>query len=214
MPRRIPKRPVRAVKDPAPVTTPDWALVERAYGYPLPETARQLILDWTRVYIAQRAAEQGGLPVAGMKQRLGHTLTAADGLAKALTGEDDFLPPYCIERVRADDGKPKEIVVFDLDHSIRELVVLRDGLRRVLAKLEVMHQHKEGEAWAAWVRELTAICEDHKLPTHARQDNDTAQEKPSPFVRLIDVLERQLNQPRRRASLLALASAINRARSK
>jgi hypothetical protein len=71
--------------------------------------------------------------------------------------------------------------------------------------------HREGECWRGWVRALTQIAKQHKLPIGASTD---ATHGPSPFVELVRELQRHVLPEARRhtRSYEALAKAIQRAR--
>jgi hypothetical protein len=96
----------------------------------------------------------------------------------------------------------------------RVLAPLLGACKSALAELDDpnLPGHREGECWRGWVRELTQIAGQHKLPIGART-TDTP-DGPSPFVELVRELQwRALPEARRHThSYKALAKAIQRAR--
>ena len=201
MPRRSPKRPVRAVKAIRPrITGKQWAAIEGAYRHPIAKV-RQAIHDGLREYAVLWRAEFGGVPIKAADKHLADIREHTKALLAALTSEGDtaLLTHDWIEQADVDLDRLRGLLIV-LGHVCNQLPVLRP--------------HKEGEAWGAWVRGLTAICEEHHLPTEARQDPD-ARFAPSPFVAFVEKLQEFLPPQLRRHthSLLALASAINSARA-
>ena len=162
---------------------------------------RQAILNGLREYTALARAESGGVPIKTANKNLADIRNHAKALLAALTAEGDaaLLTLDWIEQADV-----------DLDR-LRGLLII---LGHVCDAPPDLRPHKEGEAWAAWVRGLTAICDKHGLPTEARQDDD-AERKPSPFVAFVAKLREFLppHLQRRTQSHTALAGAINRARA-
>jgi hypothetical protein len=201
MPRRLPKRPVRAVKARGRrITGKQWATLEEAYRRPI-ETVRQAILDSLREYAVLERAESGGVSTRAVDKQLVDIREHTKALLAALTatGDTALAAHDAIEQAGVDLERLRGSLIV-LDHAYDRMPDLRP--------------HQKGDAWDAWVRGLSKICHDHDLPTGAAQDDD-AEHKPSPFVAFVEKLQTFL-PPRLRLhtySRVALAGAINRARA-
>jgi hypothetical protein len=75
-------------------------------------------------------------------------------------------------------------------------------------------EYRDGQAWGWWIQGLTRIVKEHRLPAGVSTEVDK-NDRPLPFVRLVEKLESYLPadaRPRKR-SPAALAMAISRARN-
>ena len=216
MPRRSPKRSVHAVKAAwseitrkrwvaktawPTITRKQWVAIGKAYMRPIRVPVRQAIDNSLREYAALERAEAGGVPITAADRVLADIRDHARALLAALTAEGDaaLLAHDLIEQAGIElDPLRGRLAVLDHEYPLLDL-----------------RPHKAGEAWDAWARNVTAICNDHRLPTEARQDDD-AQHKPSPFVALVEKLQAflPLQLQRHTQSRIALATAINRARAR
>lgn len=77
--------------------------------------------------------------------------------------------------------------------------------------------YEHGFIWNWWIRALTIILKEHGLPYRARNDSDKQKgqkEEMSPFVRLVDKLQKCIPKSAQRSTAgpHALAKAVTRAR--
>jgi hypothetical protein len=120
-------------------------------------------------------------------------------------------------------------LAFDGRDGIQNLAVqvgrdVTNACDRALAELRCQDHSgfRHGEMWERWIRDLTTIASDAKLPTRVRKDTDKIKsDKPSPFVSLVRELQSCLPEEYRRshppgadaAANIALSTAIVRARA-
>jgi hypothetical protein len=198
-------------------TNEQWKQIERAYGHALSDNVRQDIVAATINFLLFEPFERAAEPVSLARERVLTVQEAAknlhDALVTAKATTATFYAHHLIKQHFADEaywsrkfrGRNRDKLVR-LRHVLAPLL---DACKSALAELDDpnLPGHREGECWRGWVRALTQIAEQHKLPTNASR-------KPSPFVVLVRELERYvlLEARRHTHSYEALAKAIQRAR--
>ncbi len=202
MPKRLPKRPVRALQRcQIEISDKDWTAIERGFGSSVPAAARQDIAEATNNFVAFMAAEHRALPIKDARGSITRIQKKAREFLSALNAlhrdAGDLL-----ERHSADNGR--------VSGNVAAFAASCDY---ALAELQNMTAHYEGGAWAAWVRDLTSIAKAHGLPSAARKDIDKS-DRVSPFVRLVKALQDHIpkNYRRHAHSDWALAKAVSIAR--
>jgi hypothetical protein len=227
MPRRLPKRPVHAVKAAWPkITRTQWAAIGKAYERPIRAPVRQAIDNSLREYAALERAESGGVSTGAVDTQLADIREHAKALLAALTAEGDtaLAAHDLIEQAFAvEEPLPESFIHVPGYGSFRVCARIGfgpDQLRGLLIVLEHAYDrlpdlrpHQKGDDWDAWVRGLTVICEQHDLPTEVRQDLGR-QRRSSPFVVFVESLQKALppHLQRHTHSRGALTSAINKTR--
>jgi hypothetical protein len=205
-------------------TDEEWKRLEQAYGHKFSGAIRQRICEATTNFLRfepfERAAEPRSL---ARKQVL-----AFQQAAKAVH-EAWFTVPattatvyahHLIKRHLTNDPIWRRMLHGrNRDDFVRRLpALLLDAGLSALADLDDPRGpgYRKGECWDEWVRKLTYIAKEHRLPTSARTDTDKkkASTKSSPFVLLVRELQQLVPAAAARHghSDDALAKAIQRAR--
>jgi hypothetical protein len=209
-------------------TNQQWKQIEQAYGHALTDV-RQAIITVTINFLLwepfERAAESVLLARKEVLkvQKAAKNLHGASVTARATAAT--FYAHRLIKRHLADEkfwsrkfgGRNSDEFV-----QLRRLLALvldactsvLDACTSALAELDDPNQpgHREGDCWRDWVRALTRIAKQNKLPSHVGNDPDP--DKASAFVVLVHELQLCMKPEARRYmhSTVALAQAINRAR--
>jgi hypothetical protein len=118
-------------------------------------------------------------------------------------------PRLAARRRRRRDRRADKLYHFQ--GVLTSLVVACDC---ALGDLSAAEGYRGGEAWNCWIQALMRIAQEHSLPFGVSTELDK-DSRPSPFVRLVQELERYLpaNARSRKRSPAALAMAISRARN-
>ena len=156
--------------------------IERAYRHALSDNVRQDIVAATINFLLFEPFERAAEPVSLARERVLTVQEAAKNLHDAfVTAKATTATFYAHHLIKQELDDPN------------------------------LRGHREGERWRGWVRALTQIAEQHKLPIGARTDTTHG---PSPFVVLVRELQRYVLPEARRHthSYEALAKAIQRAR--
>ena len=196
----------------------DWARLERAYGYPLPDPLRASILEATEKFLMHAEFEQTAPDIAEADKYISAVKKAAGELRKAILGR----PGLAIFKARqllreladlpADDDR--DGVTYLAWCTLPDLARACDAATAELSELGVGN-FRDGAAWDRWVRELTALLHSRRLPTGARKDSDKNAGDPSPFVALVWEMQERIPPRFRRSdqSLHALTAMVTRART-
>jgi len=208
MPRRLAKRPVRALPT-ARIEIEDaqWRSIEQGYGCSLADVVRLEIAQVTNDFIALAVAEGHAPSTKEVRKRIEHIRRTARAFLSTLENTYDDAGLLAQDRIEQKFGDLRE-----LHGSIAVLAVNCD---QALTDLESATRHYRGSVWEHWVRELTSIAKKHNLPTGVRKDADkSAEDTPSQFVLLVQTLQKVVPENYRRHfnSSNALATAINLAR--
>jgi hypothetical protein len=220
MARSVRTLPVASVSGGHPEFSPtnkQWKQIERVYGHALSDNVRQDIVAATINFLLFEPFERVAEPVSLARERVLTVQEAAknlhDALVTAKATTATFYAHHLIKQHFADEAYwSRKFRGRNRDKFVplrRVLAPLLGACKSALAELDEpnLPGHREGECWRGWVRMLTQIAEQHKLPTDASR-------KPSPFVALLHELQRYVPRQARRHthSYEALAKAIQRAR--
>jgi hypothetical protein len=116
------------------------------------------------------------------------------------------------------------VIPRQFSHHVYELLSPPGGGRRcrIVAEMELRSGsgYVRGTMWARWVYWLTIIMREHELPHAARSDSDKRKGEMSPFVLLVQELQKHLSVetqqtitiPKQKGVVETLARAISRAR--
>jgi hypothetical protein len=187
------------------LTNRQWKQIERAYGDVLAANVRQAIVEATINYLLFESFERAAEPVSLTRRKVLAVQKAAKNLYDALV-----TAPATTAMIYA------HLIARDRDRNefVRLLPPLAGACASVLARLDDpnLPGHRERDCWRDWVRALTRIANQRKLPTGAHDTDKTW--GPSPFVVLVRELQRHVPPEARRhgGSDVALAKAIQRAR--
>jgi hypothetical protein len=206
-----------------------WMRVEEAYGYPLDPSVRKKICAVTRQYLQWAELEQSARSSAECARRVCMIKDAARAFRKAILEHSPKISRDADYYARWMICKHMELA-FDGRDGLQNLAVRFDRqisttCDRTLAELRCQESFgfRHGEMWERWIRDLTTIVSDVKLPTQVRKDTDKIKSgKPSPFVSLVRELQTCLPQEYRRSrppgadavANIALSTAIVRARAR
>jgi hypothetical protein len=205
----------------------DWGKIEDSYGSVISPEARTLIIAATNGFIKEASAEATGRMEDAFKR-----VNRLHRCAKDFIEVVNERPPVDVTRQYVDDEISLSNEILNASNPTtgrpptREYVIehLQDVTRfgsaweLTLETLNFASQYNywpDGAAWGKWVRTLTHLVEELKLPAGVRKDSDKNRlGKSSPFVDLIFGLQCHIpaeHVPQRTAD--ATATAINRARS-
>jgi hypothetical protein len=109
--------------------------------------------------------------------------------------------------------EPAHTLIDALTSILTSFVVACDKARQDLH--EESDEHRLGEPWETWIRNLTEILKRNGLPTAARKDATLNKSgRPSAFVLFVEELQKSFSEVFRRGthSAGALTEAIGRAR--
>ena len=216
--------------DPVTISDELWLAAEAKYKQLITADVRQRIEEVTQQYVARAIFEHGAVPVSDARNYLGKIRLAAERLRDLVSlrpGEVDG-PWYArhllmnhIRDKRLGNVRPKMLKSGrrdprNLNDPIAALVaVLTSCDAACVSALSELdnpnYSVAEGEAWGGWIRQLTAIMKDAGLRAGAAKDIGH-EEDPSPFVFLVQRLQRALPVVQHTQSAGALAKAINAAR--
>jgi len=195
-----------------------WKSMEVALDREISTGVRIRLIDLTNNFLSFAPAEVTAEPISGTEKRLAKIRKAAGALQKVLIedrhNEADFFADHLIELNFDDARLGKREKIDSLTGLLTSLIA---SCMRAQGDIdgEVFAEHKPGQAWAVWIRNLTKLLRENDLPTHARKDSDkTWGGQASPFVQFIDRLQACFDPKYRRGShsKVALAEAITLAR--
>jgi hypothetical protein len=209
------------------LTDEKWQAIERAYGRKLNPDVRQQITTVTKHYLKDCVFDRSAAPKKMALKRIRRVRRAAGDLEKVMLDSKPFSASsdeLSREQQQSAHSYADGLIRRHLDerrsrardklhhfrHALKSLVVACDG---ALNDLSAARGYRDGEAWGWWIQELTRIAGEYGLPTGVSTELDR-NDRPSPFVRLVQELDRYLPaDPRQRRSPAALAMAISRARN-
>ena len=210
-------------------TNEQWKQIERAYGHALTDNVRQAIVAATINFLLWEPFEREAKPISRARERVVTVQKAAKSLHDALVLYEELVTaPATTATVYAHQlikrhfaGEEFWSAKFrsrnggELARLKRVLAPLPSACASALAELDDpnLPGYCEGACWRGWVRDLTRIAKQHKLPIPVRTDTDKKW-RPSPFVALLYELQQHVPVAARRHmhSKAALAKAIQRAR--
>src|SRR5262245_8649980 len=210
-------------------TNQQWKQIEQAYGHALADNVRRAIITATINFLLWEPFERSAESVLLARKEVLKVQEPAKNLHDAAKNLHDALVTapattattsahHLIKRHFADEklwsrkfgGRNRDKYVR-LRHL---LALLLDACTSALAELDDpnLPGRREGDCWRDWVRALTRIAKQNKLPF--RVGNDPDPDKASTFVVLVHELQLCMKPEARRHmhSKVALAQAINRTR--
>jgi hypothetical protein len=157
-------------------------------------------------------------PVDEASNRVNALMTAAEELLGALVdaGSSGDGAVYAIQLLQRHFVEPelrRRNMLNALTSIVTSFVVACDKARQELG--EQGDEHRRGQSWDTWIRNLTEILERNDLPTAARKDAMLNKSGiGSKFVLFVEQLQRNFEERFRRGthSTEALAVAIGRSR--
>lgn len=193
------------------ITKQDWSRIEQAYQCTLTAQQKKAIFNVTWNFLSFVPGEAGAETVR----------TEANEVGRAQKACQTFLDLYMHNINSNSQGSALISERFEvhkkhkLFHSY--LTSYIDACDWALAEIKDPKNHgwRKGDMWNLWVKELTAIAREGRLPHQVRQDDDKNRAgKSSPFVVFIRELQISIPLEFRRPihSESALATAIVRAR--
>jgi hypothetical protein len=212
----------------------DWRGIENAYGHALSPEVRTRIGVATNDFVRGASAENNGRMADALARSRALHRRAKDlktAIEKRPTGDqireyvdDEIALSHAIQNATkyreslgmrmAPLAERKYVTEFlhELDRFIK-------ACERTIQEFDYMSRYNywpDGAAWEKWVRNLTRLADDNRLPTGVRKDVDKNwRGKASQFLELIRAIHDHLPAnfiPKR--SKDALATAITRARSR
>jgi len=222
MPRNKRLLPIAEALGPPPrVSIPDnqWHCLEGILGKVLQPAIRKEIIEVTDRFLGFAVFDPTREPVDEASTLL-NALTKTGGdflgaLVDAGEGSDDGAV-YAVQLLRRHFKEPKlrhRNKIDALTSILTSFVVACDKARKELDKEG--DEHRLGESWETWIRNLTEILNRNGLPTAARKDATLNKSgRPSAFVLFVEELQKSFSEIFRRGthSAGALTEAIGRAR--
>jgi hypothetical protein len=183
--------------------------IEHRYGHALPLKAWAKVLIATELFLLSSQAEDQLMSISDLKTALAATREHAQRLKEKLSNDDaNGIRPVMISNL-------DELVVIELLLALEQVVRKSKALEDLVSDSDYQG-FQVGGAWQHWTISLASILKEHGLPYQVRKDVD--KQKPgsaiSPFVKLVDSLQRLLPEKVRRhtQSLDALSQALVRGR--
>jgi len=189
------------------------AVVEVAYGRPLADAAWERIKASTNRFVSE---DQLTPNLKELRQRLTSLSKAADYFEREFP---NGLPaPTTLKKLHR--SLLKELSILDLEvATVMPYLQTLARVSRILADYslhnpECLDALSRDELWDIWIADLTGIAQRERLPSGARKDSDKTTGQASPFVRLVNALQRFIPPSRRRFihSIDGLATGVSRAR--
>jgi len=197
-----------------------WERIESAYGHQLSPPVRRCICDATQRFIRIADLEKKAELLETAKDRLSELQKVAGDFTSEVVGQlrgsDETLYGLRLIEEHFDDPRvPEHANKLEYIAGIMTSLTLacRSAEDNLIADNSLGMRH--GMAWNAWIRALTAIAPEHKLPFGARKDSDKQKtDTPSPFVSLVRELQECIPKEHQRSTKTdnALAGAISKAR--
>jgi hypothetical protein len=207
--------------EPVNLSEENWETIEKAYGQTISQSARAEIVSTTIQFLQLAAAEDTPLMKDALK-RITCLRDRAQSFNDVMNERPigDEIRTYVNDRLAETYGLlnydqaafPTRNYVARLSLELARFVNVCNEELRFLPQYDYW---PDGGAWEIWVRELTIIFANHKLPTGVRKDVDRQPEDtPSAFVNFVWSIQKFLPKQRVRAhSTGALATAIHAARN-
>jgi hypothetical protein len=205
----------------------DWSSAEKAYGNSIPQTARDQIEAATGAYLFHIQAESAAAAMKDARNRI-EQIAKRCAILKDAIGETPLCDPdaqiFASQLINAeyralmgipppDCEIPLRAFALEIEGVSRKADFFAEACNRAVNRLKEERGRRENETWEEWVRSMVSICEQHRLPTEARNDCnndpyiDSDEKMESEFPRLIRTLVPDMKSPG------ALAKAINRAKA-
>jgi hypothetical protein len=226
MPKPRPTISIAHADDVPPIAFTDevWQAIEHAYGRQLNADVRQQITTVATEYLKDCVFERTAAPKAMARKRLKRIRRAAGDLEKVMLDRAAF-SVSSDELSEEQQQSAHSYANYLIRRYLGEARLARDKLHHFLGVLHTLvvacdcalndlcAAQGVGDAWSWWIQGLTRIAQEHSLLTGVSTEPDKSG-RPSPFVRLVQELDRCLPaNARQRRSPAALAMAISRARN-
>jgi hypothetical protein len=197
----------------------DWLRIEKGYGHPLSDDVRERIREATTQLVYYEVFERNAEPLSAATGRVNSIKKATSNLVSALMAISSDAKVYADHLVKKHFSDPRLATPRDdLFHSlIGVLSSLSVACNLALKEMgnTNLTGYREGDRWDQWVRQLTKIAQESKIPFAASKGSDKATTY-SAFILLVEALQNCVPASARRHlhSKAALAAAINRARKR
>ena len=223
MARRVPLLPIASASSEPPLTITDsWDRIEKAYGHSLADHVRQCILETTKSFAYFEVFERTARPLQDAIDIVSTVRGTANSLQNALAGsfkgsvDASYYAESLIKRNFRDPRlKVPRYSCGPFDALSGVLTSLAVACNLALGEMESSDApgHREGECWEDWIRSLTRISQENRLPWRVSKGSDKSAQE-SPFTMLVAALHECVPKDARRHhhSNAALAKAINEAR--
>jgi hypothetical protein len=213
--------PIASALGPPPkiaIRDEEWRRLEELLGQDLQPAIRKEIIAATDRFLNFAVFDFTREPVDEASNRLNALMTTGEELLGALgdAGSSSDGALYAIQLLRRHFVEPKlgrRNKFNALTSIVTSLVVACDKACQELG--EQGDEHRRGESWDTWIRNLTEILKRNDLPTAARKDAVLNKSGiASNFVLFVEQLQRNFEERFRRGtqSTEALAVAIGRSR--
>ena len=209
MARPKPNLPFALVEDEPALLDFDWRAIEDAYGFPIHEKVRTDIEAATWRYRLFAQCEQKAVPLSDVKNLINALKRDAKAFQTALSkanslhsGAAAALVEFVMQKIF---GRRLRLQFLELE--LGSFVRACDLAEADLDKNRPL-SHRDGEAWGAWIREMTDIMKEHGLNIEAGKNRDGQPDDgtKAPFTALVEAVHGQSR------SSGALTKAIHRAR--
>jgi hypothetical protein len=213
--------PIASAGGPPPTVTVNgtrWETLERIIGKSISPALRTELIDATNHFLSFAVFEHTAEPLDSAVERVTAVSRAANRFWRTLIegggGDAGFYANNMIEMHFTDSRMPRRHKIHNLIGIMTSFMVACDLAGKELVS-EDNAEHRIGECWEGWIRRLTEILKQNKMPTSARKDAAKNKSgKASDFVRFIEELQKGFDSKFRRGthSTSALAEAITLAR--
>jgi len=206
-----------------------WKAIETAYGRELSPAVREEMGSATAQYVDFATAEKAAPPSLPARRRIERLRKRAKQLLEELDERNSFAAPA--PELYADEliyfhlyprSNPKallpgrrHLLLAPSSAEVERIVAGCDAALSEMGRTSAPGYWHEGSSWNSWVVQLTEIAASHGLPVGAAVTVKKAEpDQYSPFIRLVQALQRCLPSDLRRSMLSddALTEAIKRAR--
>jgi hypothetical protein len=193
----------------------DWAGIEQAIDREITPAAREKICTATQTFMQSAEFEANAPSLTEAEDRLKRLTSATEEAWRALLGETgggSDVAAYIKDLIGRN-------LLGSATAAMSDLLVAYGNAKGMLSELRDnrAHCYEEGAAWRDWIRALTEIAIEHRIPTGVRTDTRQDPDKTaSCFVVLVGKLQASIPQRFRRHthSSEALAKAITRSRDR
>jgi hypothetical protein len=241
--RRARKLPIAKVGRPdLTIGDKDWQRIENAFGKSLSDSVRAAIVEATREFLLWDAFERTAEPLAKSQKRIEEIREGAAEFQHVLLSVHSEAALYAQLLVSKHFKDPRlsnepdrfypwfhslDSCFYSLSNVLNSLqlscdLALREleppvSTKGVLGDFGAPPSFMEGEAWGQWIRQLTVIVKNAKLPWRVRKDADKS-DRQSPFTLLVRELQECAREWVPQCKLpyaeSALPTAIGKARRK
>jgi hypothetical protein len=204
------------------ITPTDWRRIETAYGRKVPLKSRRQIEIVSSDFLSTASIEHDSELISAATERIRSIRSAAGALQEVICEAPSKDATTFSNRFFEDAFKHRRFKRRGSE-SLHSLFLMMDKVISRCDEAEkaingvTNHGRRRGAGWENWLRKIDDICREVNLPITARKDanNKSKSDKPSPYVKMIGVLQDLFPPKFRRGttSEQALAQAIHLART-